>query len=151
MVEAQDIAAGPFTPARDFGRIENVPNWKDVDPRFGVAYDLFGNGKTAVKASIGRYVVARSYNIARPVKSGAVVRQQRHATWAPGRRSSGTFNPFNDCDLDEFRGQQQASRAVSLRRDQQPAVRPGGHPNDQLRSRTSSSGGACGRTTGRCR
>jgi hypothetical protein len=31
-------------------------NWKDVTPRAGVAYDLFGNGKTAVKASIGKYM-----------------------------------------------------------------------------------------------
>ena len=31
-------------------------SWKDVSPRIGVAYDLFGNGKTAVKASFARYV-----------------------------------------------------------------------------------------------
>jgi hypothetical protein len=31
-------------------------NWRDVTPRAGVAYDLFGNGKTAVKASIGKYM-----------------------------------------------------------------------------------------------
>src|SRR5207249_1574183 len=31
--------------------------WKDVEPRAGFAYDLFGTGKTAVKASIGRYVL----------------------------------------------------------------------------------------------
>ena len=28
----------------------------DLMPRFGVSYDLFGNGKTAVKAFLGRYV-----------------------------------------------------------------------------------------------
>src|SRR5215470_2690737 len=33
-VDPQDIAAGPFTPARHFDGIDNVPNWKDVDPRF---------------------------------------------------------------------------------------------------------------------
>jgi hypothetical protein len=33
-----------------------VLNWKDISPRIGVSYDLFGNGKTAVKASFARYV-----------------------------------------------------------------------------------------------
>jgi hypothetical protein len=33
-----------------------VLNWKDVSPRVGVSYDVFGNGKTAVKASFARYV-----------------------------------------------------------------------------------------------
>jgi hypothetical protein len=29
--------------------------WKDISPRIGVTYDLFGNGKTALKASFSRY------------------------------------------------------------------------------------------------
>jgi hypothetical protein len=33
-----------------------VTNWKDISPRIGVAYDLFGDGKTAIKASVARYV-----------------------------------------------------------------------------------------------
>ncbi len=33
-----------------------VTNWKDISPRLGVAFDLFGNGKTAIKASVARYV-----------------------------------------------------------------------------------------------
>jgi hypothetical protein len=33
-----------------------VQNWKDVSPRLGLAYDLFGNGRTAVKVSVARYV-----------------------------------------------------------------------------------------------
>jgi hypothetical protein len=31
-------------------------NFKDVSPRVGAAYDLFGNGKTAIKAFANRYV-----------------------------------------------------------------------------------------------
>ena len=31
--------------------------WNDLTPRLGVAYDLFGNGRTALKASINRYNV----------------------------------------------------------------------------------------------
>ena len=33
-------------------------NFKDITPRFGAAYDLFGNGKTAIKANVGRYTTA---------------------------------------------------------------------------------------------
>jgi hypothetical protein len=33
-----------------------VANWKDLNPRVGVSFDVFGTGKTAVKASVARYV-----------------------------------------------------------------------------------------------
>ncbi len=32
--------------------------WDDLTPRIGVAYDLFGNGKTAIKMNLGKYVQA---------------------------------------------------------------------------------------------
>ena len=32
--------------------------YNDIDPRIGVAYDLFGNGKTALKFNVGRYLEA---------------------------------------------------------------------------------------------
>ena len=38
------------------GCVGTVQNWKDISPRVGVAYDLFGNGRTAIKASVARYV-----------------------------------------------------------------------------------------------
>jgi Carboxypeptidase regulatory-like domain len=31
-------------------------HWNDVTPRMGVAYDLFGNGKTALKFNMGKYM-----------------------------------------------------------------------------------------------
>jgi len=33
-------------------------HWDDVTPRIGVAYDVFGNGKTAVRFNIGKYMQA---------------------------------------------------------------------------------------------
>ncbi len=33
-------------------------HWTDVTPRIGAAYDLFGNGKTAVKLNVGKYMQA---------------------------------------------------------------------------------------------
>ena len=32
--------------------------WNDVTPRMGVAYDVFGNGKTALKFNLGKYMQA---------------------------------------------------------------------------------------------
>ena len=55
-VPDQHLPAGPWVPARDFAGVKDVPNWKDINPRLGIAYDLRGNGKTAVKAALGRYV-----------------------------------------------------------------------------------------------
>ncbi len=61
-VPEQHLPAGPWVPARDFAAVKDVPSWKDINPRFGAAYDLRGNGRTAVKASLGRYVNFESAN-----------------------------------------------------------------------------------------
>ncbi|MBI3262180.1 MAG: carboxypeptidase regulatory-like domain-containing protein, partial [Acidobacteria bacterium] len=44
-VPAQASPAGRFVPFRQFDKIENLPNWKDTAPRFGIVYDLFGDTK----------------------------------------------------------------------------------------------------------
>jgi len=36
--------------------VTNIPTWTDIDLRIGAAYDLFGNGRTAVKGAAGRYM-----------------------------------------------------------------------------------------------
>jgi hypothetical protein len=50
----------PWLGPRNFDPIYDVPSWKDWNPRLGAAYDLFGNGGTALKFSAGRYVVKMS-------------------------------------------------------------------------------------------
>lgn len=42
--------------ARDYPGAE-VLNWKDLSPRLGLSYDLFGTGRTALKLSVSRYVL----------------------------------------------------------------------------------------------
>jgi hypothetical protein len=48
---------GRFSKERKFGPID-MPTWKSISPRFGAVYDLFGNQKTALKVSIGKYMQA---------------------------------------------------------------------------------------------
>jgi Carboxypeptidase regulatory-like domain len=88
------LPAVRWVPARDFPAVENVPNWKDINPRLGVAYDLFGTGTTALKASLNRYVNGEATETAaanHPL-TRSVVRVTRN--WTDG---NGDFIP--DCDL----------------------------------------------------
>jgi hypothetical protein len=62
--ESEDVPAGMFVPARSFPKVAGLPVFKDISPRLGAAYDLFGNSKTAVKVSIGKYVAALSTALA---------------------------------------------------------------------------------------
>jgi hypothetical protein len=41
-----------------FDKLMSVDSYHDITPRFGVAYDVFGNGKTALKFSMGHYLDA---------------------------------------------------------------------------------------------
>jgi hypothetical protein len=52
----QTAPAGRFVGARDFPAVDDLPNFRNWLVRVGAAYDLFGDGKTAVKASVGRYM-----------------------------------------------------------------------------------------------
>ncbi len=62
----------------------------DITPRLGVAYDLFGNGKTAVKVSLGKYVQAA-------VTIGNPARRDHGGDAHLDRRRTATSSPTATC------------------------------------------------------
>lgn len=55
-VPAQGSPAGRFAPLRQVSAIDCMPCFPaEVAPRVGVAYDLFGNGRTALKGGVYKY------------------------------------------------------------------------------------------------
>jgi hypothetical protein len=80
-----------------------VPNWKNVSPRVGVSWDLFGNGRTAIKANVGRYLEGPNLTtFTRRANPAAAIVTQATRTWNDtfypvGDPRRGNFSP--DCDL----------------------------------------------------
>ena len=55
----QQIGPTRFLPTEIvFPESKGVIGYNDITPRAGVAYDLFGNGKTALKVNAGKYLEA---------------------------------------------------------------------------------------------
>ena len=71
-----------------------MTGYKDISPRGGVAYDVFGNGKTAVKVNFGKYLEPTSNNnnyiLSNPITRIATTTTR---TWT----DNGNYVP--ECDL----------------------------------------------------
>jgi hypothetical protein len=90
-IPASAFLASPLV----FPETSGVTGYKDISPRGGVAYDLFGNGKTAVKVNFGKYLEPTSnnnnYTLSNPIT--------RIATTAQRGWTDSNGNRVPDCDL----------------------------------------------------
>ena len=84
-----------------FEKTKSVDAFNDITPRFGLAYDVFGNGKTAVKFNMGHYLVSATND-------------GRYTTNNPANRAVSSVdrswtdtnnNKVVDCDLLNFAAQ----------------------------------------------
>lgn len=56
-----------FFPAESFGRLEDIPHWNSVMWRVGAAYNLRGEGRTAVKGFWGRFMIQEGTRLVQQV------------------------------------------------------------------------------------
>ncbi len=71
----------------------DAPNWRDISPRLGFAYDLFGNGKTAVKVGASKYLNAETVNTAGSVNPINTLTSSQALTWTDINGDHTIFNP----------------------------------------------------------
>jgi hypothetical protein len=90
-IPASAFLANPLV----FPKTDGVTGYNDLSPRGGIAYDLFGNGKTAIKVNFGKYLEPTSNNnnyiLSNPIT--------RIATTAARGWTDSNGNRTPDCDL----------------------------------------------------
>ena len=100
----QNIGPGLLLPTRDitFPKQKNL-NFKDITPRLGLVYDVNGDGRTAVKVSLNKYLQGLALNglgsDPNPINSLALTtnRSWNDRFFGANDARSGNFQP--DCDL----------------------------------------------------
>jgi hypothetical protein len=99
----QQVGPTRFLPtAIVFPETKGVDSYNDVTPRLGLAWDVFGNGRTALKANVGKYLegvgTAGTYAAANPTSrlpgAGGFATASVTRTWTD---ANGNFSP--DCNL----------------------------------------------------
>jgi hypothetical protein len=92
----QVIGPGPLVPNRNivFPEQDNL-DWKDVTYRSGLAYDIFGTGKTAVKLAFNKYLLGQTLNGLgnQPNPINTLVNSTTR-TWNDDGRNGGIANDF---------------------------------------------------------
>ena len=93
-VPAQTTADLLFVAPISYDAIDPAPSWKDLSPRIGAAWDIFGTGRTVLRGNFGRYVASESVATAtanNPVNTRINSAQR---SW-----NDTNFNLVPDCDL----------------------------------------------------
>jgi hypothetical protein len=87
----------PWIPPVTYDEKTGIPSWKDINPRIGASWDIFGNGRTALKASIGRYVKKTNVNIASSLNPISTSVSSANRSWLDANK-----NYVPDCNLGNF-------------------------------------------------
>jgi len=93
-VPEQTRPAGYFTDELHVNKVEDAGNFHDLGPRLGASYDLFGNGRTAIKGFVGRYIGSLGAAFANQSNPAFNLVTQTNRTWGDANR-----NYAPDCEL----------------------------------------------------
>src|SRR3954454_6301063 len=101
-IPAESAPASTWIAARNFPAIPDVPNWNDWSIRFAGAFDLFGNGRTALKANAGKYVASQAAGFAQTFNGMNGATQTR--TWNDADRNGTILDAAGNIQVNEGLG-----------------------------------------------
>lgn len=90
-IPEQSAGAGTWVGARSFPAQNGIINWNTVSPRLGLSWDVFGDGRTAVKAGVSRYDRLEGVTLVQPLNRRNIAFQQ-----CPWSDANGDLRAQND-------------------------------------------------------
>jgi hypothetical protein len=92
----EQVGPNPFILTPTVFPAQDGTSYNDITPRFGAAYDVFGNGKTSVKVNFGKYLAAADGSSI----TGALTNPLSRISTSVTRTWTDTNKNFKpDCDL----------------------------------------------------
>ncbi|HKC57406.1 MAG TPA: carboxypeptidase regulatory-like domain-containing protein, partial [Vicinamibacterales bacterium] len=107
---AQDVGPTPLAPTRNvsFSKTDGL-SLHDLNPKLSAAYDLFGDGKTAVKTSLNRYV--EQYTVGGIAGGRNPINRLANSTTRSWGDANGNYTP--DCNLLDLNANGECGAAAS--------------------------------------
>jgi len=96
----QDDPAGRFVRARHSDELTCIPCWNDWSIRGGASYDLFGNGKTALKTSVGKFLAQQALGLTATLNP--MVGQTDTRTWTDRDGNGTALDAAGNAQFNEF-------------------------------------------------
>ena len=100
-VPDQVLPASVWLPEQHF-TARRVIEWKDLSPRLGLAYDLFGNGKTALKVAVARFVDGETIALTGQVNPMNAIATADARSWNDANGDRSIYNANGTVQLNEL-------------------------------------------------
>ena len=99
-IPAQSVPDSNFVRGYTIPKIADTPDWNDWATRTGLAWDVFGTGKTAIKAYAGRFIAGEA--LSRTAQFNPIYSRTDTRSWVDRNGDGKILNPDQSVQFNEI-------------------------------------------------